>query len=433
MILAPGATSQSVTIQIVDDTGLAATGLVAATFPTTTYKIAGASAAVSVSLSDLAAITSSYSSGGVKEISGGYYRLDVPNGALSSAGRVTLVGDASGKHLIASPLDVQYVQADGRQLLGTTMTEGAAGRLAGAVSTFGNVASPAFTAAAVNQTGDGYARIGSAGAGLTALGDTRVANLDAAVTSRMASYTQPTGFLAATFPGTVASPTNITAGTITTVTNLTNLPSIPANWLTAAGIAAGAITAAKFATSVVDGDGQWVFPVFAATNSIAAGTIQAGALNGKGDWLTAVGDVTLAASQPNYAPAVAGDAMALSSTGKQDVADALNLPPGGLPQAGSVNGILTAVNALAGTVNAKLGGWAATGRNTVLGAFQAMFRKDTDATVPGNVNADLGSGAGTADNTADSLQAIAELGGGGGGTTVNEEVTITETDVAIDD
>lgn len=48
------------------------------------------------------------------------------------------------------------------------------------------------------------------------------AQLDAAVTTRMASYTQPTGFLAATFPTSVASPTNITAGTITTVTNLTN-------------------------------------------------------------------------------------------------------------------------------------------------------------------------------------------------------------------
>ena len=47
-------------------------------------------------------------------------------------------------------------------------------------------------------------------------------NLDAAVSSRMATYTQPTGFLSSTFPTTVASTTNITAGTITTVTNLTN-------------------------------------------------------------------------------------------------------------------------------------------------------------------------------------------------------------------
>ncbi len=72
-------------------------------------------------------------------------------------------------------------------------------------------------------------------------------NLDAAITTRMATYTQPTGFLAATFPGTVASTTNITAGTITTTTNLTNLPTIPANWLTAAG------TAADFTTEIQTG------------------------------------------------------------------------------------------------------------------------------------------------------------------------------------
>jgi hypothetical protein len=43
------------------------------------------------------------------------------------------------------------------------------------------------------QTGDNFARIGAAGAGLTALGDTRIANLDATVSSRMATfvYTAP--------------------------------------------------------------------------------------------------------------------------------------------------------------------------------------------------------------------------------------------------
>lgn len=46
--------------------------------------------------------------------------------------------------------------------------------------------------------------------------------VDASVGSRMATYTQPSGFLAATFPtGTIANTTNITAGTITTATNLT--------------------------------------------------------------------------------------------------------------------------------------------------------------------------------------------------------------------
>ncbi len=70
------------------------------------------------------------------------------------------------------------------------------------------------------QTGDSFGRIGAAGVGLTNLGDTRIANLDAAVTTRMATYTQPTGFLAATFPaGTIANTTNITAGTIAAVSS----------------------------------------------------------------------------------------------------------------------------------------------------------------------------------------------------------------------
>jgi hypothetical protein len=108
------------------------------------------------------------------------------------------------------------------------------------------------------------------------IGKLFVDDINATISSRMATYTQPTGFLAATFPsGTVANTTNITAGTITTATNLTNnndktgyslvanqhvivdsgtvttltnLPSIPANWLTAAGIDSGAL----------NGKGDWL-------------------------------------------------------------------------------------------------------------------------------------------------------------------------------
>jgi hypothetical protein len=131
------------------------------------------------------------------------------------------------------------------------------------------------------QTGDAYARIGAAGAGLTSLGDTRIAHLDADVSSRMATYTQPTGFLAATFPTTVASTTNITsasgvalsAGGVTAVkaaitdatlaganintmandyansnildcvvSSVTNVTAVSVGGITAASFAAGAIT-----------------------------------------------------------------------------------------------------------------------------------------------------------------------------------------------
>jgi hypothetical protein len=64
-------------------------------------------------------------------------------------------------------------------------------------------------------------------------------NLDALISSRMATYTQPTGFLAATFPTTVASTTNITAGTITTATNVT---TISANGITNTSFSTGALT-----------------------------------------------------------------------------------------------------------------------------------------------------------------------------------------------
>lgn len=48
-------------------------------------------------------------------------------------------------------------------------------------------------ASSTAQTGDSFARIGANGAGLTAIGDTRLAYLDAAITSRLAtaSYTVP--------------------------------------------------------------------------------------------------------------------------------------------------------------------------------------------------------------------------------------------------
>lgn len=131
----------------------------------------------------------------------------------------------------------------------------------------------------VPQTGDAFVRLGAAGAGLTALGDTRVANLDATVSGRMATYTQPTGFLAATFPASVASPTNITAGTITTVTNLTNAPTsgdLTATMKTSVTTAATAATPiAASVTGAVGSVTGAVGSVTGAVGSVGAGGITA--------------------------------------------------------------------------------------------------------------------------------------------------------------
>lgn len=119
-------------------------------------------------------------------------------------------------------------------------------------------------------------------------------NLDAAISSRMATYTQPTGFLAATFPGTVASTTNITAGTITTTTNLTNLPTMPTDWITSAGLSAGAVTeiqsglatAANLATVAGYLDTE-IAAILADTNELQTN---------QGNWLTATGFSTHSAA-----------------------------------------------------------------------------------------------------------------------------------------
>ncbi len=61
------------------------------------------------------------------------------------------------------------VRANIVQILGTAPTEGGAGRLAGAFTTFFDVAAPVHTTASVNQTGDCFARLGApAGASVSA-------------------------------------------------------------------------------------------------------------------------------------------------------------------------------------------------------------------------------------------------------------------------
>lgn len=125
MIYKTGATSISVDIQIVDDSGLPVTGLVAATFPTLTYSRSGANADVSFpALSDLAAITTAYISGGVKERGNGVYRLDLPNGVFTTAGELKIRGEATGKHVLCPWIDVGAIIASVIGAVGSVTTIG---------------------------------------------------------------------------------------------------------------------------------------------------------------------------------------------------------------------------------------------------------------------------------------------------------------------
>ena len=160
-------------------------------------------------------------------VGNGYYQIALIAGNVDAAGRFVVYVNAGtmsmGTHhytvLVASVFDALVTNAT-NTAGGLPAATGAVSALAGALSTFAGGAVASVTARVTANADQLAGQTITAAAGVT-------------------------------FPTSVASPTNITAGTITTVTTLTNLPTIPANWLTAAGIAADAITAAKIATDAV--------------------------------------------------------------------------------------------------------------------------------------------------------------------------------------
>lgn len=126
MIVAPGATSISVDVQFLDDTGFALTGKVAADFPACKWSGGSNTADTTITLTDLAAITTAHpndnTAGGIKEREGGWYRLDLPNNMFTSAGRKTLTfAETTNKRIVSPNFDCQYVQGDARQWLGGTI------------------------------------------------------------------------------------------------------------------------------------------------------------------------------------------------------------------------------------------------------------------------------------------------------------------------
>ena len=142
------------------------------------------------------------------------------------------------------------------------------------ITGFNDIAAPTgFAAATFPATVSSYA--GGAVASVTgAVGSVTgltASNLDATVSSRMATYAQPAGFLAATFPLTVASTTNITAGVITTTTNLTNAPT--AGDLTAVmktSVTTAATAATPIAASVTGAVGSVTGAVASVTANVNA-------------------------------------------------------------------------------------------------------------------------------------------------------------------
>ncbi len=342
-----GATSQSINVFVRDSTsttggGLAAVAPAGGSLLTGTklyYSFTGtnASAGVAVSLAVLAAVNSAWSSAGIVTLDGtnmiGWVRIDVPDAALAaSKGRVVSFLLFGGTNMAPTPFSIELTGWDnqdavhgGMSALPNTPCTGNASLITSGSGTdqllvaSGKVVTPdtqkvdvntiktqTVTCAAgvtVNVNVGTTQPVNFTGTGASALvkGDTIDWNSVAVTGMPMPTYTQPTGFLAATFPsGTIASTTNITAGTIATVTNLTNAPTagdLTATMKTSVQTACDAAVTANATVIEIGADVDELIVSVAAiptsNPSAAAISTQVGSdlstAHGAGSWATATG------------------------------------------------------------------------------------------------------------------------------------------------
>lgn len=174
-----------------------------------------------------------------------YARIGAPAGASIAADLVT-IDDFLDTEIAAIKTKTDFLPS---------ATAGSAG---GVFIAGSNAATSITTALTANITGDLSGSVGSVTSGVTvttnndktgyalssagiqaiwdaltsalvtvgSVGKLLVDNINATISSRMATYTQPTGFLAATFPATVASTTNITAATGVVLSGVTHTGAV---------------------------------------------------------------------------------------------------------------------------------------------------------------------------------------------------------------
>lgn len=141
------------------------------------YRREGA-ANVDITEAALAALTTVHTDGGVEQIGNGYFRLDLPDAAVAAGASGVLVhGVATGVVIIGCyinldpiPVDVRELAGDGQSL--TDLKDFAdAGYDPATNKVQGVVLTDTLTTYTGNtlQTGDSFARLGAAGAGLTAV------------------------------------------------------------------------------------------------------------------------------------------------------------------------------------------------------------------------------------------------------------------------
>jgi len=219
---------------------------------TAKYRRHGANAEVTITLATQTA-NGAHSDGGFVHVSGGVYRLDLPDAAIASGSDFVDVWVYGITDVVFDTAHIDILGADPR-----------AGSVAADVVSISGDSTAADNAEAFFD-GTGYA------------GGTIRLGVNAAQVGGQTASAAGT----VTFPGTIASTTNITAGTITTVTNLTNAPSagdFTATMKTSIGTAVAASAVASVTGNVGGNVTGSVGSVVGAVGSVtgAVGSVTAG-------------------------------------------------------------------------------------------------------------------------------------------------------------
>jgi hypothetical protein len=220
-------------------TGAGLTGLAYNTADLVASYVRPLAARQALSLATLAAVDSAHSDGGFKEIDAtnmpGVYRLDLPDAVCATGVNSVVVMLKGAANMAPVVLEIQLTDFDLNTALTSALVADAVWDEATADHTTGT------TFGALDANVDSI---------LADTGTDGVIVASGTVTTLTNLPSMPNDWLTAAgvkadavtkIQNGLATPTNITAGTITTVTNLTNLPTIPNDWITAAGLKTDAV------------------------------------------------------------------------------------------------------------------------------------------------------------------------------------------------
>lgn len=417
-----GSTSQILQIFIQDSSstvGAGLTGLTNASAGLTAYFHRDTDT-TATSISVVTMTSGTFTSGGFKEIDStnmpGWYQFCPPNTALATGASSVGIHLKGATNMAPLPIEIDLdAQVDVTFWNGTVVaTPATAGIPDVNAKNINNVSTTSVTTISANQGTTQPINFSGTGASAFVKSDTEQLNAQAV-----------TAAAGVTFPTSVASPTNITAGTITTVTNLTNAPTsgdFTATMKTSIGTAVAASAVASVTGNVGGNVTGSVGSVTGLTNATIATAI----------WTdTTAGDFTTLTSPGKIIFAQLGGAFTSTSSSVYSVAALANAPTGG--SAPTVSQIATAVwqDTTAGdfTVASSIGkSLYTTGATPGAsgGLFIAGSNAATTVNITGNITGNLSGSVGSVTGAVGSVTgAVGSVTGNVGGNVGGSVASVT--------